>query len=142
MAWWHFSVQPPPKLTAPQKARLRQLAVSRANLLPSTPALEASAMLRQFKVVIKQDGQEHDLYLPLARIVDDEWEWGLGNSAKMASIKCAKFSIVHSELPVEDAREANTVAVRLRQGDARHQIAGSNTSARSTRRTSSMHPQQ
>lgn len=83
----------------------------------------ASAVLSYFIVFFMQETMQGKLkwqYEPIAQIVDDpHWERGFIWLAEMASVKRLDFEIKYCQLPVEDARVANGIAVRLRQVCAR-----------------------
>lgn len=91
---------------------------------PTSAWPEASYLFNNWRVIVEQDGQQHDLFQPLARdleAADDLCSDGtiFEQLAEIASAERGPGRIVYAKMPYPAGEQLSGVGVRLRDGGSR-----------------------
>lgn len=86
---------------------------------PTSATPEASYLLKYWRIVVEQDGQQCQLHQPLGEDIDWDSQPLFKHLAELASAERAPGHIIYSKAPYWYAEEVSGVGVRLRDGGSR-----------------------
>lgn len=89
---------------------------------PTSASPQASYMINNWRMVVEQDGVQHDVYNLRAKYIDYEVLQGFEHYAELASAEGAPGRIIYAQRPYWYGEDISGVGVRLRDGGSRFEL--------------------